>query len=209
MTRVRATFLRTYAVALMFLLLVALGEAITALISPHQVAALHQWASTNIANLHHHPVQALILSAFLPSGSPLAWLALIALTMFGANRALGNLRLVTVCAAGHLIGTAVSERILAYRIDHHTEPPSMAHFIDIGSSFVVVSAIVVAVLFGSWPARIAALLAFAALVLAGHIFAGLTSLDVAAVGHLTAMVVAGVLALAFRPGARRLSRLAA
>ena len=202
-------FLRTYAVALTFLLLVALAEVITALISPGQAAALRQWASTNVANLHHHPVQALVLSAFVPAGSALAWLVLIALTMFGANRALGNLRLLTVCAAGHVIGTAVSEGILAYRIDHHTEPPSMAHLVDIGSSYVVVSAIVVAVLLGSWLARIAALLGFAALVLAGHIFAGLTSLDVAAVGHVTAMIVAGVLGLVFRPGARRLSRLGA
>jgi hypothetical protein len=209
MTRVRPGVLRTYLVALTFLLLVALGEGITALISPHQSAALRQWASTNVANLHQHPVQALVLSAFLPSGSPLAWLALIALTMFGANRAVGNARLLAVCAAGHLLGTAVSEGILAYRIDHHTVPASMAHIIDTGASYIVVSAIVVAVVFGSWPARIAAVLAFGALVFAGHIFAGLTSLDVSAVGHLTAMIVASVLGPAIRPRAGRVSRLAA
>jgi hypothetical protein len=206
-------FLRTYAVALTFLLLVAIAEVITALISPGQAAALRQWASTNVANLHHHPVQALVLSAFLPAESSLAWLPLIALTMFGANRAVGNLRLLAVCAAGHLLGTAVSEGILAYRIDHRTEPASMAHIIDVGVSYIVVSAVVVVVLFGSWPARVAAAVAFAALVFAGHIFAGLTSLDVSAVGHLTAMIVAGLLGLVLRPGgqprARRLSRLAA
>jgi hypothetical protein len=48
--------------------------------------------------------------------------------MFGANRALGNWRLAVVCAA--------------------------AHIIDIGPSYVVVSAIVAGVMYGSWLARV-------------------------------------------------------
>jgi membrane associated rhomboid family serine protease len=63
----------------------------------------------------------------------------------------------------------------------------------VGPSYVVVSAIVVALAFGSWPARVAAAADLAVLVFGGHIFAGLTSLDVAAVGHVTALAVAAVL----------------
>lgn len=202
MTRARP-LIRRYAVAATFLLLVGVGDAVTAVLTPRQREAMQQWASTNVANLHHHAVPALLLSAFLPSESGIAWLGLVALAMFGANRALGNLRLLVVCAAGHLVGTAVSEGILAYRIDHGDVPASMARIIDIGPSYVVVSAIVVVVLFGTWLARAAALTAFAALVLAGHIFAGLTGLAVAAVGHLTAMIVAAVLSLALTRGERR------
>ena len=55
------------------------------------------------------------------------------------------------------------------------------------------SAILVALVYGSWLARAAAALDLALLVFAGGIFGGLSSLDVSAVGHVTAMIVAAVL----------------
>lgn len=67
--------------------------------------------------------------------------------------------------------------------------------LDVGPSYVVVSAIVLGLAFGSWPARLAAAVDLAVLVLVGRIFAGLTSLDVAAVGHATAIAVAAGCAL--------------
>jgi hypothetical protein len=153
-----------------------------------------------VANLQHHPIPALVLSAFLPSESrpawaPFAWLAPIALTLFGANRAVGTARLALICAAGHLIGTGVSEGIVAYRLDHGDLPPAWSHIPDVGASYVVVSAIVVAVMFGTWLTRVTALAVFAFLVFVSRIFAGLTSLHVAAVGHLTAIVTAAALGL--------------
>lgn len=184
-----------YAAAAVFGVLFAIGALVTTLLSPLESAALRLWASTNVANLQHHPVPALVLSAFLPSGSPVAWLAPIALTMFGANRAVGTARLALICAAGHLIGTGVSEGIVAYRVDHGSLPPAWSHIPDVGPSYVVVSAIVVAVMFGTWLTRVTALAVFAVLVFVSHIFAGLTSLHVAAVGHLTAIVTAAALGL--------------
>jgi membrane associated rhomboid family serine protease len=56
-----------------------------------------------------------------------------------------------------------------------------------------VSAIVVALLYGSWLARAAAALDLVLLVVVGNIFGGLSDLDVAAVGHVTAMIVAAAL----------------
>ncbi len=47
-----------------------------------------------------------------------------------------------------------------------------------------------ALLYGSWLARAAAALDLALLVVVGNIFGGLSDLDVAAVGHVTAMTVA-------------------
>ena len=187
-----------YSVATTFVLLVLTGEVITVVLTPRQAGVLRQWVSTNVANLHYHPVQALVLSAFLAVRAPIAWLAIIAFAMFGANRALGNLRLVLVCGAGHVIGTAVSEGIVAYRVGHGRLPASYAHLIDIGPSYVVVSAIVVAVLSGSRLVRAGALTALGALIFIGHIFRGLTSLDVAAIGHATAAVTAAVLAFMLR-----------
>src|SRR5258706_15175213 len=51
-------------------------------------------------------------------------------------------------------------------------------------------------MFGTWLTRVTALAVFAVLVFVSHIFAGLTSLHVAAVGHLTANVTAASLGLA-------------
>jgi hypothetical protein len=193
------TLVRRYAVAWIFLFAVAIGDLVLAVAAPHQQDELLQWASTNVANLQQHPVAALLASAVLSAGSLLGWLGLIALSMFGANRALGNVRIALVCLAGHVIGTAVSEGIEAYRISHGQLPAAARTIIDVGPSYVVVSAIVVAVAFGSWPARIGAVVAFVILVAVG-IFDGLTHLQVAAVGHVTAIVVAAALgsALAWR-----------
>lgn len=196
--RRRTALISDFGVAATFLLLIVAGEIVLTVLSAHQRAAVIAWASTNVANLHHHPIPALVFSAFLPTSSLLAWAPIIALAMFGANRAVGNLRLALICAAGHVIGTAVSEGIVAYRIGHHELPQAWAHITDVGASYVVVSAIVVAVIAGSWPARIAALADFAILVLIGHIFADLTRLHVAPVGHLTAMTVATILAVVLR-----------
>jgi hypothetical protein len=187
----REVFTR-YAVAWIFLAAVAIGEIVLAALPPRRATHLLRLASTNVTNLMHDPIAVIVVSAFLPQASLLAWLVLIPLAMFGANRALGNWRLALVCAAGHIIGTGVSEGIQAYRIAHGLLPHSAGNIIDVGPSYVVVSAIVVAVMFGSWPARVAALADLAILAFVGEIFDGLAQLQVAAVGHATAMVVAAV-----------------
>lgn len=195
-----------YATAAVYLTLFALGGLVIALLSPRESVALRLWASTDVANLRHHPVPALVLSVFLPSGVPFVWLVPIALTMFGANRAIGAVRLALICAAGDLIGTAVSEGIVGYRVDHGSLARTWLHIPDVGPSYVVVSAIVVAVMFGTWLTRVTALTVFAVLVFISRIFAGLTSLHVAAVGHLTAIVTATALGLALARGQRGQSR---
>ena len=54
---------------------------------------------------------------------------------------------------------------------------------------MIVSAIVVALLYGSWLVRAAAALDLG-LLFVGNIFGGLSRLEVAALGHVTAMTVA-------------------
>jgi len=195
MRRRLLTLVTGYATAWIFLLGVIIAETIYALLPGPDQAAVLRWASTNVHNLRHDPVGCLIASAFFPTGSAAAWPFLIALAMFGANRALGNWRTALVCAAGHVIGTLVSEGIVGYRVAHGLLPPASRFIIDVGPSYVVVSAIVVAILFGTSLARIAAAVDLALLVFAGDIFSGLSRLGVAAVGHLTAMVVAALLSV--------------
>ena len=57
---------------------------------------------------------------------------------------------------------------------------------------MVVAAIAVAVLYGGWLARGAALLDLAVLTFAGDIFSGLGQLEVAAVGHTTAIATGAI-----------------
>ena len=186
------TIFTSYAVAWLYLAGFVLAEVINAALSPHDQAAVIGWASTDVHNLRHHPIGSLVASAFVTQEFATGWPALIALAMFGANRVLGNWRTALVCAAGQVIGTLVSEGIVGYRVSRVLLPASDRYIIDIGASYVVVSAIVVALMYGSWLARAAAALDLALLVFVGNIFAGLSHLDVMAVGHVTAMTVAAV-----------------
>ena len=182
--------IRRYLIASCFLAAFLVATVAGALVPPHAWPAVTAWASTSVANLEDHPVGSLVASAFVTDVAEYAWPALIALALFGANRALGNVRTLLVCAAGQVVGTLVSEGIVAYRVDQADLPVSYRHLLDIGPSYVVVAAIAAALIAGSWPARWAAALDLALLVFAGHIFSGLGDLDVAAVGHLTALVTA-------------------
>jgi hypothetical protein len=195
-----------YATAWLYLIAVSVAELVYAALSKHDKAALLRWASTNVHNLTHDPVGSLIASAFFPSEFAWAWPAVIVLAMFGACQVLGNWRTALVCAAGHVIGTLVSEGIVAYRIAHGSLPASDKFITDVGPSYVVASAIVVAILYGVWLARAAAILDLALLIFVGDIFSGLSRLNVSAVGHVTAMTVGAVLGSVLVWQQRRQSR---
>jgi len=185
----RAVF-RRYAFAWAYLASYLAAELVWVLLTPRAQATLTAWASTNVADLEHEPIGPLVLSAFIGPGYLLLWPVLIALAVFGASRAFGNARTALICVAGHVVGSLVSEGIVAYRVDAGQLPVTDRYLTDVGPSYVVVSAIVIAVMCGTWLARAAAALDFAVLVVGGHIFGGLSHLQVSAVGHLTALVTA-------------------
>lgn len=168
-------------------------------------ATFTDWASTNVANLEHEPVLPLLLSAFVAPGYLLTWPVLIALALFGANRAVGNARIALVCLAAHVIGTLVSEGIVAYRVDAGQLSAASRHLTDVGPSYVVVAAVVIALALGTWLARALAAVDLVILVFPGAIFGGLSHLDVAAVGHLAAMLTAAIAVILFWQRGRRSS----
>jgi hypothetical protein len=182
--------LRRYGFAVAYLACFAAAELAYTLLDPGAQARLIAWASTNVANLEHEPIGPLLVSAFVTSGFFAAWPVLIGLALFGANRALGNARTALVCLAGHVVGTLVSEGILAYRIDAGQLSAANRHITDVGPSYVVLSAIVIALACGGWLARVLAAVDLVVLVFPGQIFGGLSHLDVPAVGHLTAALTA-------------------
>jgi hypothetical protein len=116
---------------------------------------------------------------------------------------------VTVCGVAYLLlpraGQAAVLRFastnvhnlhtdpVGYRVSHGALPPADRYITDVGPSYVVVAAIAVAILYGGRLARAAALLDLAILIFAGDIFSGLGQLQVAAVGHTTA-IAAGAIA---------------
>jgi hypothetical protein len=182
--------LRRYGFAVAYLAgVVAAGLAYT-LLDPDAQARLIAWASTNVANLEHEPAGPLLVSAFVTTGFFAAGPVLIGLAVFGANRALGNAATALVCLAGHVIGSLVSEGILAYRIDAGQLSAASRHITDVGPSYVVLSAVVIALACGSRLARVLAAVDLVVLVFPGQIFGGMSQLDVAAVGHLTAALTA-------------------
>jgi hypothetical protein len=187
------TVLRRYAVAFGYVLTFAIAEIVYVALPGRDQATFVSWASTSVRNLEHHPVGCLVVSAFVTTGSLLAWPLLIALAMFGANHVLGNWRTAVTCAAAHVIGTLVSEGVVAYRVAHGSLPAASRYLIDVGPSYIVVAAIAVALLHGGKVARAAAALDLLLLVFVGQIFAGMTSLQLSAVGHLTALITGAVL----------------
>jgi Na+/H+ antiporter NhaC len=212
-----------YAFAGAFLSCFVVTGLVYALLDPGAQATFTDWASTNVANLEHEPVVPLLLSAFVAPGYLLTWPVLIALALFGANRAVGNARIALVCLAAHVIGTLVGEGIVAYRVDAGQLSAASRHLTDVGPSYVVVAAVVVALArggsrqassaggsrqassAGTWLARALAAIDLVILVFPGDIFGGLSQLDVAAVGHLTAMLTAAVAVILFWQRGRRSS----
>jgi len=178
---------------------VGLFAATNALLRAHPPAvrwAWFDWASTDLVNLAHHPLGSMVLSAFVDDSDVLAWVGLGLIGLISAGQTVGNLRCVVLVTASHVVGTAVSEGILAARIAAGRAPPTERISLDIGPSYIVVAALTVGIVYGRWPARILSGTAF--LLLAPHLFGGLQRLDVGPVGHCCAIVVGVVLGFFFQ-----------
>src|SRR5215469_16191532 len=189
--------LARHATAWLFLAGVCAAEITYDLLPSRDRATLLAWASTSVHNLEHHPAGCLVASAFFPTSFLPAWPAVIALAMFAATSVLGSWRTALTCAAGHVAGTIVSEGIVAYRVAHGGLPPADRFLLDVGPSYVVMAAIAIALLYGRWLARAAAAADLLLLIFVGQIFAGLSRLEVAPVGHLTALATGAVAATLF------------
>jgi hypothetical protein len=182
----------------------AIVSAVTASRPVEVQQAWRSWASTNLANLGDHPVRAFIVSAFLPEGDPLAWVVLAAVGLGATGWVLGFWRTTILVAASHLIGTLVSEGIVAALIHRGERPVSARFLMDVGPSYIVVCALVAGVVYSRWPGRVVACLGFA--LLAPNLFGGLAQLEVAPVGHVCAVIVGivgGSKACSRRQGRRR------
>ncbi|MCP2337645.1 rhomboid-like protein [Actinomadura rupiterrae] len=179
--------LRTRAATWGYVAALAIAEAVVWLLSPEHKARLVDWVSTNVANLSHHPLGSLAGSAFVPDSYPLVWVGTAVVALFPVNTLLGNRRTVFLFVFLHVVGTLLSEGIVAWRLAHGTIPEAARYQLDVGPSFVLVPGLVLVILFGSWWWRPVAAAAMWALW--PYLFVGLGQLEVAAVGHVTVMVL--------------------
>ena len=156
------------------------------------------WASTNVVNLTDHPLSALISSAFVGESGLGQWLGLAAVGLAATGWVFGAWRTALLVFTAHVIGTYLSEGVLAVRIAAHLAPPFDLHIRDVGPSYVVIAGLAAAVAYGRWAGRIPG--AIGLTLMAPGSFAGLPSLDVAAIGHLCAVLVAVCLGWFLLPG---------
>lgn len=155
------------------------------------------WTSTNLTNLRDHPVSSLVTSAFVvEDGAPYGWAVLAAAGLVALAWRLGAWRALAVVGAAHVLGTLISEGIVAWRVHRGALSTTARDLIDVGPSYVVVAALVGAVAAGPWLARLVGAGGFA--VLAPSLFGGLTEFEVSAVGHVCSIVIGAGLAAALR-----------
>jgi hypothetical protein len=160
-----------------------------------------EWTSTNLVNLHDHPLPALVVSGLFTEGSLASW-GLTALVGLGVtNRALGNWRTAVLVLSAHVGGTLISQGLLAYRIAGGQAPVSDRYITDVGPSYVVACALVAGAVYGIGVQRLPAVVGFA--LFAPNSFLGLPTLEVASVGHLCSVVIAVVVGWPLCRSARR------
>lgn len=180
--------LRSRAATWGYVAALAVAEAVVWLLSPEDKARVVNWVSTNVANLSHHPLGSLAASALVPDSYPVVWVGLAVVAVLPVNALLGNRRTVLLFVLLHVVGTLFSEGIVAWRLAHGALPEAARHQLDTGPSFVLVPGLVLVIVFGTWwwrPVAAAGLWA-----LWPYLFEGLGQLEVAAVGHVTVMLLA-------------------
>jgi hypothetical protein len=186
-------FAKRYAMPLTFLGLFAVVWLVLVLVLPPGARhALIAWASTNLSNLAVNPVGTMVASAFVAEGAQGVLLVAAAVGLFPLTRRFGNLRAVVLVAASHVLGTLVSQGIALVRLEAGLLSDSIRTIPDVGPSYVLCAALVAAFLYGR--GRVRRLLALAGLcALAPVLLDGLLALQIAAVGHLTAMLAGALI----------------
>ncbi|MCO5991871.1 rhomboid-like protein [Actinoallomurus rhizosphaericola] len=209
------SFLRRFPLPMVFILAFCAVSAVYAYgLGPAQQRSVVATTATNLVNLRTDPVGTMVASAFVAQAVPWMWVVLAVIGLFPVAHRFGNVRTLVLVGAAQVIGTLISEGLLAWRISAGAMPASLRYIDDVGPSYVIASALVATMLYGAEPLvrtarhghrlfdrvpsrwwRIGAGVALA--FLAPHLFSGLDRLGVAAVGHLVAMLVGAALGLIF------------
>ncbi|MFF2779652.1 rhomboid-like protein [Streptomyces sp. NPDC058052] len=93
--------------------------------------------SSNLHQLAHHPVRALLGSAFWIQNPAdlLLYAVLLEVLHAPVERWLGTAKWLFTVATAHIVATLVSQQVVLLAIRDHHVPRSMAHVVDIGVSY--------------------------------------------------------------------------
>lgn len=98
-------------------------------------------ASTNLTNLAHQPVRVLVDSA-LWDGHAVWWLLLVLGSVsWTVERWLGTVRWFAVLFGAHVVGTLVSQGVVAMQVAHGLAPASAEVVLDYGVSYAMAGAL--------------------------------------------------------------------
>ncbi|MDT4982218.1 MAG: hypothetical protein QOG07_4097 [Pseudonocardiales bacterium] len=122
-------------------LLLALAATTMFLRAETDDSAVLRWTSTNLVNLDHHPLSALVTSAFVTEGSLGVDFVLLALVCAALERRSTTARTALVLTAGHVIASLVTEGAVRIAIALHTDPVSATRQVDVGYSYVLYTAL--------------------------------------------------------------------
>jgi rhomboid family protein len=171
---------------------------------PGDVGSVVAWASTNLHNLAHHPVAALLVSMFVVTGTLLPELLVVAVSFAVLERAVGALRTAVIALTGQVVATLLTEYGADLGARWHLLAASSADRPDVGVSYVMYAVLAASVLLLVGRARLVGVLAVGVCVLVPFLIApGMTS-----TGHVLAVAVgAATMALMQRHGRRRARRI--
>ncbi|MET9433589.1 rhomboid-like protein [Streptomyces sp. NPDC006551] len=120
-----------------WLLIIAITGLVIALSSDGLEHYLLHRNSSNLHQLSHHPVQALLGSAFWIENPSALLLYALLFEVFHApvERWIGTPRWLLTVATAHVAATLISQKLVLEAIQDHDLPRSMAHVVDIGVSY--------------------------------------------------------------------------
>jgi hypothetical protein len=159
---------------------------------------LMDWCSTNLANIRPsgHPVEAFVASAFIPQESAGVW-PFFALSLFSVVAVLGARRTVVLLGGVHIGVSMVTEGLVWWRIHHGTLPWSDERMWDTGPSYLVVTALTVAIAFAR-PVWLRVVWAACLIGAAPSLLQGIDHGDYTAIGHILSFSVGLVVVLRMR-----------
>lgn len=181
--------------AFWYVVLLAVATVVEDTISAGRADRLMDWCSTNLANIRPsgHPVEAFVASAFIPQESAGVW-PFLALSLFAVVASLGARKAVLLLAGVHIGVSVVTEGLVWWRIHHGTLPWSDAHAWDTGPSYLVVTALTVAIGFAR-PVWLRVVWAVCLAGAAPSLIQGISHGDFTAIGHVLSFSVGVVVVL--------------
>jgi hypothetical protein len=163
-----------------------------------------QDGSTNLAHLVHDPWLVLPASALFTRGGLIYALIGCAVCLGPLELMEGPRRALAIGLGGHVIGTVVSEAVVAVRIAAGDLPESARHALDVGPSYILVAAGAAVIASARAGRRLRVLCALAIAPVFVYTAWRLPDGRIDAIGHLTAGLVGAVSAVWLRhrpPGA--------